>query len=54
MIVAKIAVWFDPSWRSAMGTKGNWHRIRYWYHRRKESTTIGPWRIDIKRISNGE
>ena len=30
MIVAKIAVWYDPAWWGHRATKGNWKRKAYW------------------------
>lgn len=54
MPYAKIAIWFDPNWKAAMWTKGNWHKLRYWIQRAPGRTTIGAWRFDVKRVQVGE
>jgi hypothetical protein len=51
MTVLKLSLWYDPAWRAAWRTKGNWHRRRYWLGRKVTWTTgqytLGPLRLDV-------
>ena len=51
MILLKLALWYDPQWRTHLHTKGNWHKRAYWLQRKVTLTTgsytLGPLRLEI-------
>ena len=52
MVLWKMALYYDPEWRKAFRTKGNWRKLRYWFRRVATDTTgqytVGPYRLDIR------